>query len=202
MANDYSGSTIEDLKKLLGFKYSKAHKNMLILEVTQQEVRNVLFAIPGNKSHGPYGYTSELFKEAWAIIGKYFTVGVQSFFLKGFLPEGIYSTILALIPKKGAKKMKDYRLISCCNVIYKVISIIIDNRLKVILPSFIASNQSAFVKDILLIENVFIATELVKNYQHEAISLRWAMKIDKSKAFDSVQWEFFLNTFAAVNFSE
>lgn len=50
-------------------------------------------------------------------------VSVQSFFDKGFLPKGINSTILALIPKKTkAKGMNDYRPISCCNVLYKVIS--------------------------------------------------------------------------------
>ncbi|KAL9308798.1 putative reverse transcriptase domain-containing protein [Arabidopsis thaliana] len=81
--------------------------------------------------------------------------------------------------------MKDYRPISCCNVIYKVISKIIANRLKLVLPKFIAGNQSAFVKDRLLIENVLLATELVKDYHKNSISSRCALKIDISKAFDS-----------------
>lgn len=73
--------------------------------------------------------------------------------------------------------MKDYRPISCCNVIYKVISKIIANRLKRILPKFITANQSAFVKDRLLIENLLLATELVKDYHKDSISSRYAIKI-------------------------
>ena len=63
--------------------------------------------------------------------------------------------------------MKDYRPISCCNVLYKVISKIIANRLKGTLPEFISLNQSAFVKDRLLLENLLLATELVKDYHKE-----------------------------------
>lgn len=74
-------------------------------------------------------------------------MAVQSFFIKGFLPKGLNSTILALIPKKEeARMMKDYRPISCCNVLYKVISKIIANGVKGILPKFITLNQSAFIK--------------------------------------------------------
>lgn len=58
-------------------------------------------------------------------------MAVQSFFKKGFLPKGINSTILALIPKKDeTARMGDYRPISCCNVLYKVISKILANRIK------------------------------------------------------------------------
>ncbi|KAL9308099.1 putative RNA-directed DNA polymerase [Arabidopsis thaliana] len=96
--------------------------------------------------------------------------------------------------------MKDYRPISCCNVIYKVISKIIANRLKVLLPEFVAGNQSAFVKDRLLIENLLLATELVKDYYKDSVSTRCAIKIDISKAFDSVQWSFLLNVLLAMNF--
>lgn len=83
----------------------------------------------------------------------------QSFFLKGFLPKGLNSTILALIPKKDeAKVMKDYMPISCCNVLYKIISKLIVNRLKGVLPKCISLNQSAFIKERLLMENVLLVT--------------------------------------------
>ncbi|KAL1201013.1 hypothetical protein V5N11_017877 [Cardamine amara subsp. amara] len=159
--------------------------------------------MPKEKSPGPDGYTVEFFKGAWSVIGKDLTIAVQSFFMFGFLPKGINTTILALIPKKtDASEMKDYRPISCCNVLYKIISKILANRLKTILPSFIAPNQSAFIKDRLLMENLLLATELVKDYHKEGVSSRCAMKIDTSKAFDSVKWPFLLNVLKALNLPE
>lgn len=98
--------------------------------------------------------------------------------------------------------MKDYRPISCCNVPYKVISKIIANRLKKLLPDFISPNQSAFVKDWLLIENLLLATELVKDYHKDSISQCCAIKVDISKAFDTVQWYFLFNTLTALRFQE
>jgi len=127
-------------------------------------------------------------------------VVVQSFFLYGFRPKGVNNTILALIPKKKeVKEMKDSRPISCCNIIYKVISKLIANRLKVILPDFNTPNQSAFFKDCLLMENVLLASEIVKDYHKDSISTQSAIKIDISKAFDLVHWPFLLATLSALN---
>ncbi|KAL1220384.1 Secreted RxLR effector protein 78 [Cardamine amara subsp. amara] len=159
--------------------------------------------MPGNKSPWPDGFTCEFFKEAWQIVGKDVVVAVQSFFVKGFLPKGLNTTILALIPKKfQSESMKDYQPISCCNVIYKVISKILANRLKQVLPKFISPNQSAFVKGHLLMENVLLPSELVKNYDKDTILGRCAVKIDISKAFDSVQWPFLLSTLKVLGFPE
>lgn len=131
------------------------------------------------------------------------TIAIQSFFVKGFLPKGLKTTILALIPKKDiAEEMKDYRPISCCNVLYKAISKILANRLKGVLPQIIALNQSAFISDCLLMENLLLAMELVKYYHKEEISTKCCMKIDISKAFDSVQWPFLLNTLRALGFPD
>ncbi|KAG7563869.1 Reverse transcriptase zinc-binding domain [Arabidopsis suecica] len=201
--NDYEGITITDLQQLLPFRCSAVDQQSLIRTVTDEEIKKVLFSMPNDKAPGPDGYTSEFYKAAWEIIGKEFTLAIQSFFTKGFLPKGINSTILALIPKKTeAREMRDYRPISCCNVIYKVISKIIANRLKTVLPKFVAGNQSAFVKDRLLIENLLLATELVKDYHKDSISSRCAIKIDISKAFDSVQWCFIRNVLTALNFPQ
>lgn len=194
---------MEELQNLLPYRCSDLEKESLIKDVTAHEITKVLFAMPNEKSPGPDGYTIEFYKAAWTVIGTEFILAIQSFFAKGFLPKGVNTTILALIPKTtGARTMKDYRPISCCNVFYKVISKIIANRLKRLLPDFISLNQSAFVQDRLLIENLLLATELVKDYHKDSISRRCAIKIDISKAFDSVQWEFLFNTLSAMGFPQ
>ncbi|XP_010445926.1 PREDICTED: uncharacterized protein LOC104728667 [Camelina sativa] len=191
---DYEGISVDCLEDLLLFRCSEEDSNWLTRVVMGKEIKRILFAMPSDKSSGLDGYTVEFFRAAWDTLGAELVVAVQSFFAKGFLPKGLNSTILALIPKKkDAKEMRDYRPISCCNVLYKVISKVIANRLKRILPKFIAGNQSAFVADRLLIENVLLATELVKDYHKDNISTRCAMKVDISKAFDSVQWSFLFN---------
>ncbi|XP_024010162.1 uncharacterized protein LOC112085231 [Eutrema salsugineum] len=165
--DDISETNVHDIQELLGFQCSEEN---LLKEVTAEEVKGVLFAMASNKSPGPDGYTVEFFKESWEIIGGDFVVGMQSFFIKGFLPKGVNSTILALIPK-----------------------------LKQLLPRFIASNQSAFVQDRLLIENLLLASELVARYHKSIISSRCALKIDVSKAFDTVNWDFLIRTLEALN---
>lgn len=200
---EFTGLSIESLCGLLTFRCSAQDREHLMVDVTDAEVKRVIFSMPLNKSPGPDGFTVEFFKSTWSIVGHDLTVAIQSFFRFGFLPKGLNTTILALIPKKtDARMMKDFRPISCCNVLYKVISKILANRLKTILPSFIAPNQSAFIKDKLLMENLLLATELVKDYHKAGVSPRCAMQIDISKAFDSVQWPFLLNVLAALNLPE
>ena len=195
------GMEVDELKRLMRFQCEEADRDLLIHEVTTMEIKHVLFAMASNKSPGPDGFTCEFYKAAWDIVGEDFVIAVKSFFKTGFLPKGINSTILALMPKKkDSKTMKDYRPISCCNVIYKVISKILANRLKLILPKFISPNQSAFVKDRLLMENVLMASELVKSYHKSAVSARCAIKIGISKAYDTVQCPFLLSVLTALGF--
>lgn len=201
--SDYNGMTIHELQSLLHYRCSDVDRDALTREVTDEEIRKVLFSMPNDKSRGPDGFTSEFFKASWSIIGNDFLIAIKSFFVKIFFPKGVNSTILALIPKKDeVKEMKDYRPISCCNVLYKVISKILANRLKGLLPGFISESQLAFVQNRLLMDNLLLATELVKDYHKDSVSPRCAVKIDILKAFDSVQWDFVLNTLLVLNFPE
>lgn len=61
-------------------------------------------------------------------------------------------------------------------------------------------NQSAFVKDRLLLEIVLLATELVKDYHKDSISSFCEIKFDILKAFDTVLWEFITATLRAMHF--
>lgn len=125
---DFSGITVEGLRELLVYRCTTHDSERLTAVVTEEEIKRVLFSMPSNKSPGPDGYTVEFFKGAWAVVGKELMVAIQSFFIYGFLPKGLNTTILAFIPKNfNVKEMKDYIPISCCNVLFKVISNILAN---------------------------------------------------------------------------
>lgn len=184
---NYQNLSIEEIRVLVPYQCSYADRDMLLREITEEDIKGVLFSMLRDKSPGPDGYTVELLREKWNIVKLDFVVVVQSFFRYGFLTKGVNTTILALIPKKKeVKYFKDYHPISLCNVLYKVISKLIANRLKKLIPSFISLNQSAFIKDRLLIENVLLASEIVKDYYKDTVTPRSAIKIDILKAFDSV----------------
>lgn len=151
--------SVAALQTLMSYQCSPQDTALLISPVTPQEILQALKALPNQKAHGPDGYTKEFFIAAWPVVGKNFITVIQSFFLFEFLPTGVNSTILALIPKKNpAQTMKDFRPISCCNLLYKVISKILANRLKMLLPTVVEPNQSAFINGRLLLENFLLAT--------------------------------------------
>lgn len=175
----------------------------LVQPIEGDEIKDVLFSMLSNKAPGPYGFLMEFYKAAWPLIGRDFIVAIQSFFLYGFLPRSINATLLSLIPKTTtAERMTDFRPIACCNVIYKLISKIIARRLKATLPEAIELNQCAFVQDRLLLKDVLLATELVKDYHKDIVSSRAAIKLDISKAFDTVQWSFIESTLRAMNYPD
>lgn len=203
MPTDYDGMQDEEIEDFIKFRCSEEDQCALGKEVTMEEVRKALFSMSSYKSPGPDDFPSEFFKTTWSIVGQDFTVAIQSVFQKGFLPKEVNSTILTHVPKKTyARGMKDYRPVSCCNVLYKVISKIIANSLEPMLSRIVTENPSVFVQGRLLMEKVLLASELVEDYHKDTVSPRCAMKIDISKAFDSVQWPFVLQILKTMQFSE
>ncbi|CAN1304729.1 LINE-1 reverse transcriptase homolog [Linum perenne] len=197
------GQSSEYFGRLLIHKLSPQEASQLIEPITAKEVRDAMFSINSDKSPGPDGYTAHFFKSSWGIVGPDIIAAVQEFFQDGILPFQVNATILALVPKvKNADEMKNFRPIACCNVLYKCITKIISARLGIVLPSIISLNQSAFVKGRLISDNILMAHELVAAYHKTQTSPRCMVKVDLTKAFDSIAWEPLFNILKAMLFPE
>ncbi|XP_012859003.1 PREDICTED: uncharacterized protein LOC105978134 [Erythranthe guttata] len=103
------------------------------------------------------------------------------------LPSSLNFTFIVLIPKKpNPERITEYRPISLCNVIYKIGSKMIANRVKPLLDSIISPTQSAFVPNRLITDNILDAYEVnhfirtCPNRSNEHM----VVKLDISKAYD------------------
>uniref|UniRef100_A0A8I6YTV5 Reverse transcriptase domain-containing protein n=1 Tax=Hordeum vulgare subsp. vulgare TaxID=112509 RepID=A0A8I6YTV5_HORVV len=166
---------------------------MLDMEFTREEIKAALDHIGDLKAPGPDGMPAIVYKRHWHFMGDKIVAEVLAVLNGGALLEGWNDTNVVLIPKvKNPNRIKDLRPINLCNVVYKLVSKVIANRLKLILPTLIYENQSAFVPGRLITDNVLLAYEishylLNKKTGKEGVA---AVKADMSKAYDRVEWAF------------
>jgi hypothetical protein len=122
----------------------------------------------------------------------------------GILPPYMNMTNIALIPKiKKPTRVTEFRPISLCNVTYKIISKVLANRLKKILPHVISPVQSAFIPGRLITDNVLVAYETLHT-MHSRITGKkgyMAIKLDMSKAYDRVEWRFLEAVMSRLGFA-
>ena len=127
------------------------------------------------------------------------------FLNNGIMEPDVNYMQIVLIPKiKSPEKIIDYRPISLCNVIYKIISKVLENRLKQILPHLIATMQSAFVHSRLITDNFLVAYESLHAMHCRKKDRRGslALKLDVSKAYDRVEWAFLKGIMTKLGFPE
>eukprot|EP00253_Pinus_taeda_P031908 PITA_31908 len=118
----------------------------LLKEVTMAELEATLKWFKKDKIPGPDGWTIEFYLAFFDLLGNDLLQIVEESRRRGRISSAIKSTFIALIPKSNAPNtFDDFRPISLCNCLYKIIAKTIANRLKPILSHHISSEQFAFL---------------------------------------------------------
>lgn len=159
----------------------------LVKMVDIEEIEVALKSIGDLKAPGVDGFGAKFFKAAWCTVKNDVTRTVLDFFRDGGFDARFNRTLVTLIPKHDqAIKVKDYRPISCCTTVYKIISKVIANRLSKVLGSITSNNQVAFVPGKKIHDHILLAYELIKGYSQKGGMPRCMIQMDIQKAYDSV----------------
>ena len=162
-------------------------------EYTADEVVQALHQMAPLTAPGPDSMSPIFYKSFWHIVGGDIINAVLAALNSGIIPASINTTFISLIPKiQNPKKVSDFRPISLCNVFYKLISKVLVNRLKLVLPYVVSDSQSAFLSGRLITDNVLVAFETLHYLKQKTQGKLgfMALKLDMSKAYDRVEWVF------------
>lgn len=118
-------------------------------------------------------------------------------FLEGErLPIGMANAFLVLIPKiNKPESIKQFRPISLCNVMFKLVTKVIVNRLKEIMEDLVSPNLCNFVPRRQIRDNIIIRQELIDTLKHQTGKCGgMVIKIDLEKSYDQLEWHFIKET--------
>ena len=114
--------------------------------VTIQEMKETLIQFEKDKIPSPDGWTTEFFVGFFDLFGDDLLKFVEESRICGYVLRDLNATFIALIPMSiHPKSFKDFKLISLCNVVYKLISKVIANRLEPFPSSGISKEKFGFL---------------------------------------------------------
>jgi hypothetical protein len=172
-------------------------------DFSSTEVYQAVHQLKGNAAPGPDGLSAKFFQSYWDTIGDDITNTILNILNKGDNPEPFNDTFICLIPKnKNPTLPADFRPIALCNVILKIITKTIFNRIKPILNNIISPQQSAFLPGRLITDNTLIAFEVFHHLKQSKAKKHGyvGIKLDMAKAYDRIEWSFLEQALLTMGF--
>lgn len=136
--------------------------NDQLLPLSIVEVCRAVFQMPADKAPRPVGYTAAFYQQYWNLIESDLTSFLQDFLNTSRFSSGTNHTHVCLIPIiPNPRTFGKFRPISLCNVIYKILSKVLVNRLKPHLLAITSETQAAFIRGRQMHDHILLAHELI-----------------------------------------
>ncbi|XP_075665344.1 uncharacterized protein LOC142635008 [Castanea sativa] len=179
---------------------SEAHN--LATDPTDAEILFALKTMKAFKAPGLDGLHAGFFQRFWMVVGESVKFEVKKIFRMKKIPEHLNKTLIALIPKQlGLESINHYRPISLCNTIYKIVTKVLVNRKKHLMPTLVSPSKTVFIFGIQGTNNVIIAQELVYTLERKKGKARFMiLKIDLEKTYDRLEWSFVRSMLVSLGF--
>lgn len=171
---------------------------------TPDQIKHALFQMEDQKASGSDGFPAIFYKKFWDIVGENVINAVISFFQLGTMPKEINSSLIALTPKtQNPTTINNFRPISLCNSVYKIISKLLEAKIRPLLHKLISPNQASFTPRRWIVENQVVVQEMLHNFKTRKIkSGLMALKLYLQKAYDKMNWGFLKVVLMKFGFDE
>lgn len=133
-----------------------------------EELKSVVFQMEKNKNLGPDGLLVDFYQHFWDVI-KWDLKDLLDDFHKGVLDiSRLNYGIITLVPKtKDAKQIQKFRPICLLNVIFKIITKVLMNKLSKMVNPIISQTQTSFIKGRYIMEGVVVLHEALNSIHHK-----------------------------------
>ncbi|KAL6175679.1 hypothetical protein ACLB2K_052318 [Fragaria x ananassa] len=175
----------------------------LIALPSHEEVLSAVKGMDSASAPGPDGFNGYFFVSCWDIVGDEVVAAMQYFFRFGTLPASFNSSLITLIPKVDhADSIMQFRPIALANFVFKIILKIISIRLAPIASRIISPQQHAFVPGRQISDCIMSTSECFNLLDNKYYGGNVAIKVDITKAFDTLSWDFLLSILQAFGFHQ
>ena len=169
--------------------------------INEEECLKALNSMPSSKTPRTDGFPCEFYKAFWSVVGRIFINSLNYSYESGRLSISQRRGIIKLIPKKDSalNLVKNWRPLTLLNCDYKIATKAISNRIKTELPKLISNDQTGFIKDRFIGENIRAIDSIIKYSAAKDIP-GLLLFLDFEKAFDTLEWSFLFKTLQHFEF--
>ena len=171
-------------------------------KITIEECTNAINVMKLNKSPGLDGLTLEFYKTFWEKLDTILVKVLNKGYEEKILSYSQRTSVLSLLFKKNdPTSLDNYRPISLLNVDLKILSHVLAQRLKPLLPKLINEDQTGYIKNRFIGFNLRQIQDVI-DYA-DSYSVEGAIIfVDFTKAFDSLEWDFMFKVLRYFGFND